>query len=45
MKGSGKNISLASYDEIFSTEESRADTQQEKIMEIPLTELFPFSQT
>lgn len=42
MKGSGKNISLASYDEIFSTEESRADAQREKIMEIPLTELFPF---
>lgn len=42
MKGSGKNISLASYDEIFSTEESRADAQREKIMEIPLTELYPF---
>ena len=42
MKGSGKNISLASYDEIFSTEESRADAPREKIMEIPLTELSPF---
>lgn len=42
MKGSGKNISLALYDEIFSTEESRADAQREKNMEIPLTELFPF---
>ncbi len=42
MKSSGKNISLASYDEIFSTEESRADSQREKIVEIPLTELFPF---
>lgn len=42
MKGSGKNISLASYDDIFSTEESRIDEQREKIMEIPLTELYPF---
>ena len=42
MKSSGKNISLASYDEIFSTEESRADAQRKKIVEIPLTELFPF---
>lgn len=42
MKGSGRNISLASYDEIFSTEESRVDAQREKIVEIPLTELFPF---
>ena len=39
---SGKNISLTSYDDIFSTEESRADTSREKIVEIPLSELQPF---
>ena len=42
MKGSGKNISLTSYDDIFSTEESRVDEQREKIVEIPLSELFSF---
>mgnify|MGYP000983004283 CR=1 FL=1 len=29
-------------DDLFSTEESRADATREKIVEIPLTELFPF---
>lgn len=42
----GANISLASYDDIFSTEESRsadkADSSVEKIQEIALSELFPF---
>lgn len=42
MKSNGKNISLSSYDDIFSTEESRADAGREKVMEIPLLELFPF---
>lgn len=37
-----KKISLTSYDEIFSTEESRVDAQCEKVMEIPLTQLYPF---
>ena len=39
---SGKNISLTSYDDIFSTEESRGDSGREKIVEIPLSELQPF---
>ena len=39
---SGKNISLTSYDDIFSTEESRGDSGREKIVEIPLSELHPF---
>ena len=42
----GANISLASYDDIFSTEESRsadkADSSVEKVQEIALSELFPF---
>jgi ParB family chromosome partitioning protein len=33
---------LTSYDEIFQTEEERQDQMQEKVMEIPLTELKPF---
>lgn len=42
MKSSAKNISLTSVDDLFSTEESRADTQREKIVEIPLSELHAF---
>ena len=39
---SGRNISLTSYDDIFSTEESRGASGVEKIVEIPLSELHPF---
>jgi len=42
LKSSAKNISLNSYDDIFSTEESRTEDKREKIKEIPLEELFPF---
>ena len=42
MKSSAKKISLTSVDDLFSTEESRVDDQREKIVEIPLSELFPF---
>lgn len=42
MKSSAKNIKLTSVDEIFSTEESRADTNREKVMELPLAELHSF---
>jgi len=42
LKRSAKNIKLASVDDLFSTEESRADESREKIVEIPLTELFSF---
>ena len=42
MKSSAKNIKLASVDDLFSTEESRADETREKVVEISLTELFPF---
>ena len=43
MKSSAKNISLNSYDDIFSTEETRDDVKREKVMDIPLVELFPFN--
>ena len=42
MKSSARNIKLASVDDIFSTEESRADDQRERVQEIPLSELHPF---
>ena len=42
MKSSAKNVKLASVDDLFSTEESRADGQREKVVEIPLSELHPF---
>lgn len=42
MKSSAKNISLNSYDDIFSTEETREDAKLEKVMDMPLSELHPF---
>lgn len=42
MKSSARNIELKSVDDLFSTEESRADAQREKVQEIPLGELHPF---
>ena len=39
MPKSGANISLSSYDDIFSTEETR---QTEQIQQIPIAELHPF---
>ena len=42
MKSSAKNIKLASVDDLFSTEESRAHASREKVVEIPLSELHPF---
>ena len=37
MKSSAKNVKLASVDDLFSTEESRADASREKVVEIPLS--------
>ena len=42
MKSSAKNVKLTSVDELFTTEESRADAQREKVMEIQIAELLPF---
>ena len=38
----GANVSLSSYDEIFSTEETRSQDNLEKIQNLPLAELHPF---
>jgi ParB family chromosome partitioning protein len=42
LKNSAKNIKLTSYDDLFQNDETRADDLREKVMEIPLNELFPF---
>ena len=42
MQKKGANISLKGYDDIFSTDQSRAEAQQERVQEIPLSELHPF---
>ena len=38
----GANISLSSYDDIFETDESRAEAQLERVQKIPISELVPF---
>lgn len=42
MQKKGANISLKGYDDIFSTDQSRAEAQQERVQEIPLSDLHPF---
>lgn len=42
MRSSAKNISLTPVDDLFSTDESRADAQRERVVELPLAELHPF---
>lgn len=42
MKSSARNIELKSVDDLFATEESRADAQREKVQNIPLRALHPF---
>lgn len=42
MKSSGKNIALSSYDDIFSTDETRNEPEREKVQMIALSELHPF---
>ena len=42
MPKSSVNASLSSYDDIFSTEESRQEEQREQARQIPIGELFPF---
>ena len=38
----GANISLTSYDDIFETDESRADAQLERVQNISISDLVPF---
>lgn len=40
----GGNISLSSYDDIFETDESRAENQQERVQQIRISELVPFKE-
>ena len=42
MPKSSVNASLSSYDDIFSTEESRHEEQREQVQQIPIGELYPF---
>ena len=42
MPKKGVNVSFRSYDDIFETDESRADSQLEKVQKIPISELVPF---
>ena len=42
MKSSAKKVELTSVDDLFSTEESRADAGRERVLELPLSELHPF---
>ena len=42
MKSSAKNIQIASYDDLFKTDEERHADTQERIQELPLEKLLPF---
>ena len=42
MPKKGANISLKGNDDLFATDESRAEAQQERVQEIALSELHPF---
>ena len=42
MSKRGGNISLTSYDDIFETDESRAESQLERVRNISISELVPF---
>ena len=42
MKNDTRNIKLASLDDLFTTEESRADGLREKVIDIALSDLYPF---
>lgn len=42
MKSNGKKLSLTSYDDLFTTEDTRQEDQRERVMEIPLDKLQHF---
>lgn len=42
MPKKGENISLTSYDDLFETDESRAESRLERVQNIPIRELIPF---
>ena len=42
LKNRTVDLGLSGYDELFTTEQERADTRKPKVEELPLTELTPF---
>nr|MBR4281621.1 ParB/RepB/Spo0J family partition protein [Clostridia bacterium] len=42
MRSSAAKIKLTSVDDLFSSEESRADASRERVVELPLAEMHPF---
>ena len=42
MSGRIRDLGMTPFDDLFSTEESRANDSREKVVEIPLSELHPF---
>lgn len=42
LKNQTINLGLSGYDELFMTQQERADTRKPKVEELPLTELTPF---
>ena len=42
MPKSGLNVALKGLDDLFSSEETRQEEQQEQVQQIPVDELFPF---
>ena len=42
MKSAAKNIQLASYDDLFKTDEERQADAQERVQSLPLDRLTPF---
>lgn len=42
MKSSAKNAKLTPVDDLFTSEENRADASREKVVELPLADLHPF---
>ena len=42
LKSQTIDLGLSGYDELFMTEQERADTRKPKVEELPLSELTPF---
>ena len=42
MKSAAKNIQLASYDDLFKTDEERQADAQERVQSLPLDKMEPF---
>ena len=42
MKSSAKKVELASYDDLFTTQEERDDRKREKVQNIPIEDIDDF---